>query len=80
MSWENELLKIMQEQGFNQDVRLVEGVISDLTPLSFQADSTKEPMNARFSKSVADDAAEGDLVLAIQDMATRRCYVIARLV
>lgn len=80
MSWENELLKIMQEQGFNVETRVLEGKITSTSPLTFRPDVAADVMNARFSRAVADDAAVGDPVLAIQDMSTRRCYVIARLV
>lgn len=80
MSWENELLKIMQDQGFNVDTRVLEGTITNTSPLTFRPDTAADVMNARFSRAVADEAAIGDPVLAIQDMTTRRCYVIARLI
>lgn len=80
MSWENELLKIMREQGFNVETRVLEGTVTSTAPLTFKPDGAPDVMNARFSHAVADGAAIGDSVLAIQNMTTRRCYVIARLI
>lgn len=80
MGWEKDLFEIMKEQGFNTDVKLLEGVITKTAPLTFQPYGSKFEMNARFSASVADGASVDDVVLAIQDMTTRSCYVIARLI
>lgn len=80
MGWEKELRNYIKDVGHNTDVRILEGVIKSTAPLTFQPDISTDVMNARFSESVATDAAVGQAVLAIQDMATRRCYVIARLI
>lgn len=80
MGWEKDMLKLMQEQGYNIDTRVLEGVISSTSPLTFRPFGMESEMNARFAEHVADGAAEGQTVLALQDMTTRSCYVIARLI
>lgn len=80
MGWERDMLKLMQEKGYNTDVRVLEGIVSSTSPLTFRPFGFDVEMNARFAESVATGAAEGQTVLAIQDMTTRSCYVIARLV
>lgn len=80
MDWGDQIIKAMQKQGYNQDVRLLEGSISNMDPLEFTPDLSGEPALARFSEAVANGAAEDQRVLALQDMTTQRIYVIARLV
>lgn len=80
MSWENQFLKLMKDQGQNTDVRILEGTVTDLNPLSFKPDVSDREMNARFSEQVANGAFVGQQVLALQDMSTRRCYVISKLI
>lgn len=80
MAWQDEMTQFIQLHGKNVDARLLEGKITSVAPLRFQPDIGAGEMNARFAESVADGAAIGQAVLAIQDMTTRRCYVIARLV
>ena len=80
MSWENQFLKLMKDQGQNTDVRILEGTVTDLNPLSFKPDVSDREMNARFSEQVANGAFIGQQVLALQDMSTRRCYVISKLI
>lgn len=80
MDWGDQIIKAMQKQGYNQDVRLLEGSIVTTNPLAFAPDLAGEPALARFSESVADGAAQGQRCLAVQDMTTQQIYVIARLV
>lgn len=80
MSWENQFLKLMKDQGQNTDVRILEGTVTDLNPLSFKPDVSDREVNARFSEQVANGAFVGQQVLALQDMSTRRCYVISKLI
>lgn len=80
MDWADQLIKAMQKQGYNQDVRLLEGRIHSTSPLEFSPDLSGEPALARFTEAVANGAGVGQRVLALQDMATQQIYVIARLV
>lgn len=80
MDWADDLMKAMKKQGYNQDVRLLEGRISNMSPLEFSPDLSGEPAVARFSESVANGASVGQRCLALQDMTTQQIYVMARLV
>ena len=75
-----EAIKAMQKQGYNQDVRLLEGSIVSTSPPTFAPDLSGEPALARFTEAVANGASVGQRVLALQDMTTQQIYVIARLV
>lgn len=80
MSWQDDLISAMKKQGFNQDVRLLEGSVTRTSPLEFSPDLSGEPALARFTESVANGVSIGQRCLALQDMTTGRIYVIARLV
>ena len=80
MAWQDELIGLVKQTGHNIDTRVLEGKITSVSPLRFQPDIASGEVNARFAEAVADDASVGQSVLAVQDMKTRRCYVIARLV
>lgn len=80
MDWATDIIKAMQKQGYNQDVRLLEGRIANTSPLTFSPDLSGEPALARFTESVANGASVGQRCLALQDMTTQHIYVIARLV
>ena len=79
MGWEKEMFDMMRDKGHNVDVRIFEGEITKTAPLTFRPYGAEVEMNARFCEAVANGAADGQVVLAIQDMSTRSCYVIARL-
>ena len=80
MDWADQIIKAMQKQGYNQDVRLLEGSIVSTSPLTFAPDLSGEPALARFTEAVANGASVNQRCLAVQDVTTQRIYVIARLV
>lgn len=78
--WQDRLNEHIQTRGKNVDVRLLEGIVTNLSPLRFRPSGSDRDVNASFAAHVTDGLQNGAVVLALQDMATRRIYVIARLV
>lgn len=79
--WPDRFLKLIKDTGKNTDIRIWTGRITEVAPLRFTVDEEKEDRNipARFSVEVADGAAIGDRVLALQDVETQQFFVISRL-
>ncbi|MDA5561947.1 hypothetical protein PJK55_14505 [Exiguobacterium sp. MMG028] len=78
--WQDRLNRHIENIGKNTDTRLLEGVVTGLTPLRFRPSGSDRDVNASFAAHVTEGLQVGAVVLAAQDMATRRIYVIARLV
>lgn len=78
--WQDEFLNIIKRAGQNSEVRFLEGSLTSIAPLRFKPDVGTESVGAIYLKHVVDGAAVNDRVLAIQDVSTKRIYVIGRVV
>jgi len=79
MGWVDDFNNHIRKQGKNTDVRLFIGVIASLTPLSVEVNDGTVGA-AEWVTSAANDAAVGNRVVLVQDMATRTFIVLGRLV
>lgn len=78
--WQDEFLGIIKRAGQNSEIRFLEGSLTAVSPLRFKPDIGTESIGAIYMQHVVDGAAVNDRVLAIQDNATKRVYVIGRVV
>lgn len=79
--WPDRFLQLIKDAGKNTDIRIWTGRITEVVPLRFTIDEEKDERSipARFSVEVANGAAIGDRVLALQDVETQQFFVISRL-
>lgn len=79
MSWVDDLNEHIQHKGKNTDARFFIGVITSVTPLVVAVNDGVVGA-AEWTTSAANDAAVGERVVLVQDMATRTFIVLGRLI
>ena len=83
--WADELAELIKVKGENSEIRFLEGSLSSITPFRFRADigagesGQLGELGAVFLKSAVHGAAVGDRVFGVQDMKTRRIYILGRI-
>lgn len=75
--WADELADLIKKGGANDSTRLIDGVITSVSPLKFKYGEVE--LSGLWDVDVADQIAIGDRVLAIQRMEDFQIFVIARL-